>query len=141
MRKYDAVKQQFLDKGFKQENIDYAIDAVKNGTKREFILENLTADYRGMSREEAVPLVEAMFAAGGGEFKKENRDGYLYGGALLAGGLLLVFYIGYVLLFGGVLFRPVLVVTAAVALLSLGTKLLLKAMKGKYRDSDEPFRA
>ena len=47
MSKFDAVKQQFLDKGIKQENIDYAIDAVKSGTKREFILENLTSDYRG----------------------------------------------------------------------------------------------
>jgi hypothetical protein len=141
MSKFDAVKQQFLSKGISQENIDYAIDAVKNGTKREFILENLTADYRGMNRDEAVPLIEAMFAASGGEFKKENTGGYLYGGALLAGGLLLAFYIGYGLVFGGVLFRPILVGTAAVTLLGLGTKLLIKAVRGNYRDADEPFRS
>ena len=141
MSKFDAVKQQFLDKGIKSENIDYTIDAVKNGTKREFILENLTADYRGMSQEEAVPLIDALFAAGGGEFKKVNRDGYLFGGALLAAGLLLAFYIGYVLLFGGVLVRPTLVVASAVVFMGLGAKLLFKAVRGNYRDTDEPFRA
>ncbi|HLZ86302.1 MAG TPA: hypothetical protein VKQ52_03630, partial [Puia sp.] len=106
MSKYEEIKQRFLGRGIKEENIDYAIESVRYGTKREHILENLTADYRGMNREEAVPLVEALFIANGGEFRKENRGGYLYGGALLAAGLLLAFYIGYVLLFGGILFRP-----------------------------------
>jgi hypothetical protein len=141
MSKFNAASQQFLAKGTKKENIDYAIDAVKTGTKREFIIENLTSDYRGMSREDAISLVDAMFALSGGEFKKENAGGYLYGGALLAAGLLLGFYIGYVLLFGGVLFRPILLITATAALLGLGAKLLFKAMRGKYRDADEPFRS
>jgi hypothetical protein len=140
MSKFDIIKQQFLSNGIKQENIDYAVDAVKNGTKREFILENLTADYRGMSQAEAVPLIEALFAANGGEFKKENSGGYLYGGALLFAGLLLAFYIGYVAFFGGVLVRPVFVVSGAALCLGLGAKLLYKAMRGKYRDADEPFR-
>jgi hypothetical protein len=140
MSKFDDVKRQFLSKGIKQENIDYAIDGVKNGTKRAFMLENLTADYRGMREDEAVPLVEAMFAANGGEFKKENTGGYLYGGALLFAGLLLAFYIIYILLFGGVLIRPILVVTGAITLIGLGARLSFKAMRGKYRDADEPFR-
>jgi hypothetical protein len=140
MSKFDAVKTEFLSKGIKQENIDYTIDAVRNGTKRAFILENLTADYRGVSQDEAVPLLEAMFAANGGEFKKENTGGYLYGGALLFVGLLLAFYIMYVLLFGGLLIRPVLVVTGAITCFGLGARLLYKSMRGKYRDADEPFR-
>lgn len=53
MSKFDAVRQRFLSKGIKEENIDYAIESVQCGTKREHILENLTADYRGMSRDEA----------------------------------------------------------------------------------------
>ena len=55
MNKFDAVRQRFLSKGVTEENIEYAIDSVKYGTKREHILENLTADYRGMTRDEAVP--------------------------------------------------------------------------------------
>jgi hypothetical protein len=140
MSKFDAVKRQFLSKGIKQENIDYTIDAVKNGTKRAFILENLTADYRGVSQDEAVPLIEAMFDANGGEFKKENTGGYLYGGVLLFAGLLLAFYIIYILLFGGVLIRPILVIGGAITFFGVGGRLLFKAMRGKYRDADEPFR-
>jgi hypothetical protein len=140
MSKYDAIREQFLRKGIKPDNIDYTIDGVKNGTKKEFMLENLTSDYRGMTQADAVPLVEAVYAANGGEFKKENRVGYLYGGTLLLAGLLLAFYIGYVLLFGGILIRPVLVVVGAVTCLGLGAKLLFKAARGKYRDADEPFR-
>jgi hypothetical protein len=139
MDKFDVVKQQFLAKGVQESTIDYAIESVKYGTKREFILDNLMADYRGMNREDAVSLVEALFIANGGEFKKENKGGYLYGGVLLAVGVLLGFYIGYVLLFGGVLIRPILVVAATVFCLASGGRLLFKAVRGKYRDSDEPF--
>jgi len=141
MNKFEAIKQQFLAKGFAESNIDYAIQAVKDGTKREFIVENLTSDYRGMTVESAPLLVEALYGANGGEFKKENRGGYLYGGVLLAAGLLLAFYLCYVLLFGGVLVRPYLVGLAAVFCLGSGAKLLFKAVRGKYRDSDEPFSA
>ena len=54
MSKFDEVRQRFIGRGVSSENIDYAIDSVKNGTKREYILENLTADYRGMTLDEAV---------------------------------------------------------------------------------------
>ena len=139
MSKFDAIKQQYLDKGIQEANIDYAIESVQYGTKREFILDNLTADYRGMSREQAVSLVETLFAANGGEFRKENKGGYLYGGLLLAAGVLLAFYICYVMIFGGILIRPILVVAVMLFCLGSGGRLLFKAMRGKYRDSDEPF--
>jgi hypothetical protein len=139
MNKFDAIKQQYLQKGIPESTIDYAMESVEYGTKREYILENLTADYRGMTREDATLLVEALFTANGGEFKKENRGGYLYGGALLAAGLLLTFYIGYVLIFGGLLVRPALVGFATIFCLGSGARLLFKAARGKFRDSDEPF--
>ena len=140
MNKFDAVRQRFLSKGVTEENIEYAIDSVKYGTKREHILENLTADYRGMTRDEAVPLVEALFIANGGEFKKENKGGYLFGGAALGGGLLLTWYLLSVTLGSGVHLPLWRLAVLTIILLSVGTKLLLKAARGKYRDTDEPFK-
>jgi hypothetical protein len=142
MSQFDEVRQRFLGRGVTAENIDYAIDSVKNGTKREYILENLTADYRGMTHDEAVPLVEALYVANGGEFKKENRSGYLFGGTALVTGLLLSLYIISAVFHAGyraaVLWR---IVIPAILLLSVGVRLLWKAMRGKYRDTDEPWKA
>jgi len=142
MSKFDEVRQRFIGRGVSSENIDYAIDSVKNGTKREYILENLTADYRGMTLDEAVPLVEALFVANGGEFKKENRSGYLFGGSALVAGLFLSLWVLSAVTQAG--YRAVLlwrIVIPAILLLSAGVRLLWKAMRGKYRDTDEPWRA
>ena len=139
MKNIDSIKKRYLALGVREDNIDYAISAVKDGAKREHIIENLSADYRGMKEEHIFPLLSELFAANGGEFKKENRNGYLFGGCVLAAGLIADFYLFYVYTFGGVLIRPILVWICAVVFTLYGLGLLIKAVRGKYRDADDPF--
>jgi hypothetical protein len=140
MKKYTPIIEKYANKGVRIDNIEYAIDSVKDGAKREHILESLTADYRGMHVNDATNLLEELFVVNGGEFKKENKGGYLYGTFFLMLGLLFAFYIFYVFTYGGVLVRPILVFAGAIILTSSGIILLIKAMRGKYRDSHEPFK-
>lgn len=140
MKNIDAIKAKYLSKGVKEDNLAYAIDAVKEGSKREHIIENLTADYRGMQPNEARLLLEELFAANGGEFKKESKGGYLYGAFFLLFGLAAAFYIYYVYTYGGVLIKPVLMWAVAIVGTLGGIVYIALAMMGKYRDADEPFK-
>ena len=140
MGKFDQIIGKYTGIGISSNNIEYAVSAVKDGTKREDILANLMADYRGVQFDQANALLEDLFTANGGEFKKENRGGYLFGIAFLVVGLSCAFYILYVLYFGGVLIRPVIVGIVGVAGIVGGIKYLVKAPKGEYRDHDEPFK-
>jgi len=79
MGKFDSIRSKYLTLGVTEDNIEYAIGAVIDGTKREHIMETLTADYRGMPESQSLQILEELFEANGGEFKKENRGGYLYG--------------------------------------------------------------
>ena len=140
MRKTDLIKEKYLYIGVREDNIDFAIEAVLDGTKREIIIETLRADYRGMTQEQSSRLLEELFEANGGEFKKENRTGYLFGTMLTLIGLLGAgFLLG--MLITGELKSKFLLIAGAVALFGLiqGPVLLYKSFKGKYRDDDSPF--
>lgn len=140
MKNFDAIKAEYQAKGVKEDNLAYAIQSVKDGSKREHILESLTADYRGMDDIQATQLLEELFAANGGEFKKENRGGYLYGSFFLLFGLAAAFYLFYVYTYGGVLVRPVLIWIVAVGGTLGGIGYIVTSMAGKFRDTDEPFK-
>jgi hypothetical protein len=140
MAKFDPIVEKHTNKGISTDNIEYAISAVKDGTKREHILENLTADYRGMNHEQGNALLEDLFTVSGGEFKKENRGGYLFGTAFLVVGLSCAFYIFYVLYYDGVLVKPILVALGAFFGIAGGLRYFVKSLKGQYRDHDEPFK-
>ncbi len=140
MSKFISVKEKYLQLGVKEDNIDFAIAAVTDGNKREHIIENLTAGYRGMTAAQSNQLLEELFAANGGEFKKENQGGYLFGSLLLLIGIAgAAFFITMLLSAEGKLKFILLSFSAAVFGLAGGIKLFLKAFKGKYRDSDDPF--
>lgn len=140
MKNIDTIKARYLSQGVREDNFLYAVDATKAGSKREHILENLTADYRGMDYIEATQMLEELFAANGGEFKKENRSGYLYGTFFLLLGLAASFYLYYVYTYGGILVRPVLVWAMAIVFTLAGLGYILLSFIGGYRDSDEPFK-
>jgi len=140
MENFETIKARYIGQGVREDNILYAIDAVKDGGKRDHIIENLTADYRGMSTDQASRMLQELFVANGGEFKKENRGGYLYGIAFLFVGLACSFYLYYVYTHGGVLIKPVLVWVTAILCTLAGLLYILMAMRGKYRDTDDPFR-
>jgi hypothetical protein len=140
MEKFEPIIEKYISIGISTDNIEYAVTSVKEGAKRAHIIENLTSDYRGMNIFQSMDLLDELFEANGGEFKKENRGGYLYGALFLLIGLSCTFYICYVLLFGGVIIRPVLVGGGAIIGTITGLSFIFKSLGGNYRDEDEPFK-
>lgn len=140
MSRLESIIDKYSKAGVTQENLAFALDSVKDGSKREHILENLTADYRGMEYGQADLMLSELFAVTGGEFKKENRRGYLIGAFfLICVGLPCTIYIAYVLIFGGVIVRPILIGLGALGGLITGIRLIASAAAGKYRDSMNPL--
>lgn len=140
MGKFDSIIIKYNHIGVRTDNIEFAIDAVKNGTKREHILENLTAGYRGMQDQQATALLEDLFAANGGEFRIENRGGYLFGTLFLLLGLICTFFIVYAISSGETLQKPLIFAIGAIIGLGGAVIYFTKALRGKFRDNDEPFR-
>ncbi|MBS1665730.1 MAG: hypothetical protein JST68_32120 [Bacteroidetes bacterium] len=138
MNKFQSVKAAWLAKGISEDTLDYAISSVKDGSKREHTLENLTADYRGMDPVQAGALLNELYAINGGEFKKENSRGYLFGSVLLLLGLLLAGF-EYWQITNHSYKRLITIGLGAAAAIFVGLTLLIKSIRGKYRDTDEPF--
>jgi hypothetical protein len=76
-----------------------------------------------------------------GEFKKENCTGYLFGHCFFLPGRLCAACIAYTFISGAVWHRPILTSIGAVTGLHAGLSLVIKSLslRGKYRDSDDPF--
>jgi hypothetical protein len=140
MGKFDKVVTQYRQAGVSEDNIEYAILAAREGGKREHILENLTADYRGMTLTQATAMLDDIFKANGGEFKKENRGGYLFGAFFLMIGIACSFYLYYVYNYGGRLIEPLYVWAGAITGILVGLVFILTAMTGSFRDKDAPFQ-
>ena len=77
------LKEKYLKLGILERHFDYAVSAVKSGTKRDIIMKNLTSDVRKMDKSISSDLLDDLFQSNGGEFKYENRTGYLYSSAYL----------------------------------------------------------
>ena len=138
MGKYDLVIRKYKKNGVSDDNIDYAKDAAIEGLQRQHILENLTADYRKMDYETADAMLTDFYNASGGEFKVENKRGYLNGLFLLIViGLPCTFYTAYFFLYGGIL--PIWVGLGAFFGTLGGIAIIVHTIKGNYRDSDSPF--
>jgi len=140
MGKFDLIIDKYTKQGLAVADIEYAISAVRSNTKRAHIIENLFADYRaGMSHHQATALLDDLFAANGGEFKTENRWGFIYGMIALLIGLGCGFYIFYVFAYGGILMRPILVFIAAIGGTIGGLIKIIYALRGKIRDNDDSY--
>jgi hypothetical protein len=139
MGKFHSVKVKYTSKGIKEANIDYAIFLVKNGTKRHLIIESLQEDHRGLTANQALELLEALYAVNGGEFKIENRGGYLYVVLCLLAGIGCSAYLFHFLVYGGTLIKPVAVVIGAFGGTFGGLYLLYKTLSGKFREDEELF--
>jgi hypothetical protein len=140
MKKFDKIIEKYTEKGIAFDNIDYAISAIKDGTRREMILESLTADYRGMKLQEANIMLEELYKINGGEFKKENRGGYLYSAVFFIAGACFSFYIYYVYTYGGTLYSPIAMFIGAIGGILGGIMFLLLSLFGEYRQEIEPFQ-
>ena len=140
MQKFQLIKTRYLILGVTPDNIDYAIESVIDGTKREIIIETLTADYRGVPDSLAVQLLEDLYGANGGEFKKENRSGYLYGTVLSLVGLVSAGFLIAMLISGEWKIKFLIIALGgAIFGLSKGPVLIIKSLRGKFRDDDAPF--
>lgn len=140
MQTIKQIKEQFLFSGVKEDNIDFAITSVREGNKREHIIESLTAAYRGMSEEKANRLLDELYEAVGGEFKKENNTGYLYGILLILIGITGAgFFIA--MLVTGEWKLKYLAFSASAACIGLvrGAMIMFKAIKGNYRETGDAF--
>lgn len=138
MAKFDTIKDKYLALGVTEDNIDFAIGAVKDGSKREHIIEILTADYRGMSESQSTALLEELFVANGGEFKKENSGGYLYGVLFLLLGVASTVVL--VMLIREDYYRIKLLLLSIAGVLFgffMGIMSIVRAIRGKFRDEDE----
>lgn len=79
MKKFKAIREKYLLLKVRENNIDFAIDAIKYGTERYLILKDLIASHRAMELSQANQMLNDLYEAYGGEHKKENRRGYIYG--------------------------------------------------------------
>ena len=142
MSKYTPVIEKYKKQGISEDNIEFALDAAKTGTKREHALESLTADYRKLDYATANAMLNDFYFASGGEFKVENKKGYLHGiFLLLIIGLPCSFYIGYVFINGGIIVRPILVGLGAFFGNVVGIFAIIQAIRGKFRDSNNIYNS
>jgi hypothetical protein len=134
MKKFESIIEKYTQKGVSIDNINYAISTVKDGIRREHALESLTADYRGVDFFLATDMLEDLYEANGGEFKKENKGGYYLATLfiLLGGGA--AWHVIHTLLYGGLLYLQVAALGGI--LLFVGIFLLIKTLRGKYRVDD-----
>lgn len=140
MKKFAPVKSSYIALGFREDNIDFAIDSINDGVRREHIIESLTADYRGMTEEQSTALLNALYESNGGEFKKENKDGYITGILLcIVGGTGLYFLVN-MLMSGEYKMKFLIFAIAATSFgLIKGPMILIKSFKGNYRHEDDPL--
>ncbi len=141
MKKFDFIKSKYLSLGVSEDNIDFAIESVIDGAKREHILEAMTADYRGMSERQSNQILEELFEANGGEFKKENSGGYLYGILFTLVGVTGSAFLISMLVSGEWTIKSITLAIAGASFgLAKGPMLIIKAFRGTYRDNDDPFK-
>lgn len=131
------LKEKYLKLGVLEKHFDYAVSAVKNGTKREIILKNLTSDVRKMDSELSSNLLNDIFQSNGGEFKYENRIGFLYSLAYFMVAFL-CFLLIYISVFSSdYSFNVKVQVGAFIGFFSfsfLFAKTLFLTLRGKHRD-------
>jgi len=139
MGKFDHIISKYRQLGVREDNIEYAIIAAKDGGKREHIIESLTADYQGMTASQATVMLDEIFKANGGEFKKENRGGYWYGAFALILGLGCSFYLYSYYKYGGTLIEPVYIWAIAILGVGSGLILIIASLFGAFRDKNAPF--
>ena len=135
------LKEKYLKLGILERHFDYAVSAVKSGTKRDIIMKNLTSDVRKMNKSISSDLLDDLFLANGGEFKYENRAGYLYSSAYL-----LVAVVCGFLSFASIFSHPnssyqfslrlqILVIVGFFSFSYLFIKTIFLTLRGKHRDA------
>ena len=130
MKNFISIKEKYVSLGVAEKHIDYAFNAVKSGSRREFIIKNLTSEVRKVNYELANSMLDEMFSANGGEFKYENRGGYIYSTFYLIAIVVLLLFITFSN-------NDSLVIKLSFALipfLVLFLRTFIPTLKGKFRE-------
>lgn len=134
-KKFTMLKNELIQNGFGEKNFEYLYNAVKGGTKRELIFKNLTSDVRKIDADLANHALEQFYKINGGQFKYENRTGYLYSTAYLAVAVLSLVMI-YIILNTEI--RSIkFLIAAALGFIVFSYKFsvtIFKSIRGKHRD-------
>lgn len=140
MRKFEQLKSKLVLSGIREDNIDFAVESISEAVRREVVIESLTASYRGMSYEDANRMLNEIYKVQSGEFKIENKGGYIYGGILLFAGLvcLTISIIFFRMDDSPSKLRYITMIVGSFGL-TQGSIMLYKAYKGQFRDEDVPF--
>ncbi|WP_312394467.1 hypothetical protein [Chryseobacterium sp.] len=131
MKNLNEIKEKYLSQGLPEKHFDYAFNAVKSGTKKDIIIKNLTSDVRKVDHILANNMLDDMFSANGGEFKYENRGGYLYATFYL----IVIIILGIIIIFSNNNDSLRIKLSfALVAFLILFFRTLMPTLKGKFRE-------
>lgn len=131
MKNLNEIKEKYLSLGLPEKHFDYAFNAVKSGTKKDIIIKNLTSDVRKVDHELANNMLDEMFTSNGGEFKYENRGGYLY--SILY--LIIIIVLGLIIIFSK--YNSSLIIKLSIALvgfLVLFFRTLIPTLRGRFRE-------
>jgi hypothetical protein len=129
MREFDAISEKYCQAGVSLDNVEYAITAVKFGSNPDQIIENLKVGYKSLNDEQANALLRDLFIANKIEIKRKKRLVFALGLFYFLVGLVCVYYLLHILIFGGVLHRPLFVILVAIAGVSAGLFYFLKSFK------------
>ncbi|RYY96596.1 MAG: hypothetical protein EOO11_13080 [Chitinophagaceae bacterium] len=137
MKKYQPVKQSWLQRNVAEEPIDYAIESVREGVPRSLIVEGLTSDYRGLTAPQAEALLNDLYAAHGGEFRNKKRSGLITGTAMLVIGIgLTLFVYSGMERSGGIGSFPKKLIILPAGCALLGLLMILAVLVGAHKDPD-----
>ncbi|MDO5615766.1 MAG: hypothetical protein Q4G16_06225 [Cruoricaptor ignavus] len=134
-KKFKSLKIELIQKGLSEKNFEYVYQAVKSGTKRNLIYKNLTSDIRKVEPNFANEILNKFFALNGGEFKYENRTGYLYSVAYII--IAIASLLFTIAMLNGAEGRTRNLILAIIGFLFFSYKAIttiLKSMRGKYRE-------
>jgi len=134
MDKFKNVTDRYVEYGISEFNIEYAIQEVLDGTKREYIEESLTQEYRGMTSAQATALLNDLYLADGGEFKRQNRKGYFWAFAFMLAGAICSFLTYHFWKESGLI--SLKIVAGAILCSLAGILTLISVLFGQYREED-----
>ena len=132
--------------GRKSKITAYAKDGRQVSSEFDFpFLNNIEKDQNSIEKafsaiQQSKEMLDELFEANGGEFRKENRGGYLYAILLLLVAITGTTFFIAILLTGEINMKLIsLSLAGAIFGFSTGLSLLYKSLKGKYRREDDPF--
>jgi len=133
-----SIKQEFEQGGIGSEHIEYAYSAIMDGIRRELIINNLV-NQRGVNESKSHELLNRLYLLNGGEFKVENRRGYMSGITIIGAAIVLVLYSIVFRIFRPYEKQPTISGKNWRDLFAQSFRIFGATFKGKYREEMDVF--